>query len=192
MLPTGSRGVPLLTAFLEEDSSVVAPPGQDLVVRFAYAYKASPWSSVSTTAAGTGVTSDGSGEAVGRFMQPGGAVPPGLRTPFDLAGSVQTVPGSSTYHGNATLRGIDVDIAVVEGGYWIRWRQKVAVAGEWTHNAPWYSDIAVVTEVWAKDFTKGWEEGVESLDNWSVELNAPLVYDELVMSADEWELELNP
>ena len=62
---------------------------------------------------------DGTGQGTAFFKGPGGAVPPGLRKPSDLAVSVIYQPGGGTAPPNRglVLLGIGVEVAVVEGGY---------------------------------------------------------------------------
>lgn len=191
-LAKGSHGIPTFEVVATELLSDAAAPGLNHALAFSYSYKASAWTAISTGTPGTAVTSDGSGEAVGQYKAPGGAVPPGLRVPSDaatlLALSAYRNPGAGTdtASGESTVVvGLSVNVAVVEGGIWIRIRgQNVDVADALVHNHPQKIEAVDESEVWVLDFTKASTEAVTVRDTVSVELNPPVV-DELLVEAED-------
>lgn len=113
-MPAWSVGDVAVTAHLKEklDGSPDTA-GAVARVRLSYAVQGSTWTDPAATDEKDALEADGSatGTAAAVFLVPGGAVPPGLRKPFDLSLSVQRDGG----HGDATkgvvLTGIGVDVA---------------------------------------------------------------------------------
>ncbi len=85
-------------------------------LRLAYAVQGSPWDTATETATQEAPETDGAGTGTAApvFLVPGGAVPPGLRKPTDLALSIRRDGSAGTAAGDVVLTGLGVDVAVVE------------------------------------------------------------------------------
>lgn len=174
-LPPGCRGTPMLTVHMAEDPSAVETTGHVLKMSFGYSYRGSPWTAAGTTAVGTALTADGSGTGTGFYAAPGGAVPTGLRKPSDLVVVAQTVPGSGTFTGNAIVGGIDVDVAVVDGGYLATIHAGVGAASAMTHNRPAASAASNVASALTLAIKESFSVGVGVRSSCTGELDRPLV-----------------
>ena len=191
-VPEGTVGRPAIWAVVQEDKvGLPIPPGASYGVQLDYAYKASPWAPGSAPVPGA-LTSDGSNDAVGLFMGPGDAVPPGLRS---VAGAITYTPGSGTAPPSASVGviGWGVELAVIEGGYLILVKEDpLAAADELVHNSPWAHEIVDMADSYALDIEKNLTESVAVGDYVTVELNPPVFEQELVTTADSVLLTLNP
>ena len=119
-MPPYARGTVGLWALVAENpAGPPLPPGTTYQCRMDVAWKSSPWVPPTPGAPSNLPVADGTGQGTGIFKGPAGAVPPGLRKPFDIAVSVVYTPGGGTAPPNRglVLLGIGVEIAVVEGGY---------------------------------------------------------------------------
>jgi len=174
-MPPTARGTPVFTAHVKEylqDTPAVS--GRTIVAKFKWAYQASAWSAVSSGSNQTAAETDGSGTGTGQFKAPGGAIPPGLRKPFDAAIVVVRDPSAGTHTGNAVLTGIGVDVAVVEGGYLLAIAEGVDVGDALVHNHPWGSEAPSVADAVALTLTKALSEGVGVSESVGAEANAPV------------------
>lgn len=181
-MPPFTRGAIAVTAHLKEvlgSAEAAANVGR---VRLSYAVQASAWTAASATAEADAVTTDGAGTGTGlaTFLIPGGAVPAGLRKPFDLSVSIQRDAASGTMTGTAILTGIGVDLVVTETGYLFHVRESVGVAESIKDNQPWeHEDVAVVdTVVWK--FTHPQTDSAKFIDDGRGVLDPALFVDDLV------------
>lgn len=189
-IPDGAVGTPVFSVQVKEDWDNPLGGGQTYDFDFSYSYQASAWTAGSSPTSHTGVvTGDGSGTGTGQFLQPGGAVPPGLRA---VSGAVIS-SGTGTGGFGGIVTGINVDIAVVEGGYLARIKEDpIGVADELVHSHPASVETVSLGDSFVLDFTKVIGESLGIGDDWSLELNPPVEGDELVTISDSWVTELNP
>lgn len=191
-LPAGSHGIPVFQVMTKEVASEGAGAGLVHRAKFSYSYKASPWTVAASTATGTALTTDGSGGGTGVYKAPAGAVPAGLRIPSDapsgVAVSVQRTPGagSDTASGKTTtVIGIGVDVAVADGGIWIRVRdQGIEIDDALVHNHPQAIEGCDQTEVWSFEFGKVVLAPVDVGDYLAAELNPPIALNDNVGVGD--------
>lgn len=132
-MPPWAVGDIAVTAHLRE--VLVETPeasGRAPSVRLSYARQGSAWTAPTTTAAQEPEVTDGSGTgtALAVFLVPGGAVPPGLRKPFDLSLSVQRDGDAGDMTGDAVVTGIGVDVAVAERASLHRAAGGLGIGGE--------------------------------------------------------------
>lgn len=116
-MPPHAVGAIAVAAHLKEVSGgTPESAGHSPSLALAYSVQGSAWSAEDATAAQEPELTDGSGEgtAVALFLVPGGAVPAGLRKPFDLALSVQRDGDGGDMTGGAILTGLGVDVPVAE------------------------------------------------------------------------------
>lgn len=191
-LPLGARGVPMFSAHLREEIGNVDAVGATVNVRLAWSYKASDWgvAGSGTTAAQNPPVADGAGTGTGQFKAPGGAIPPGLRVPSDVAVSVQRNGSLGTMTGGATLTGIGMDVAVVEGGFAVLWRESPRVGDVWSHLSPATLDTGELDDAWRFEFTRNVTEALEVEESWQVELNPALSGVDDLDLADAWTAEV--
>jgi hypothetical protein len=178
----------------EDPGGTAADEGDTYGFRIDTVSRSSPWGSVSTGSTQTaGLTGDGSNTATGRYKQPGGAVPPGLRKPSDIAVSGIYLPGTGTAPSSASVGviGVGVDLAIIKGGALIRIRRKVGVQTRF-EESPWTSDLVGVQTQFTFEATKNLSHTVGCHTEWALELNPQPVIDEGVGVSTEWTLELNP
>lgn len=191
-VPDGVRACLFWASVGENLAGVVVPAGRKYRVRIDYAWRASPWSSV-TPGTGQDLTADGTNSAVGVFKQPGGAVPPGLRVPSD---SVVYQPGAGSSPpaaagASVVVIGTGVELAVVEGGYLLRMRDGIDVGDDWRHTHPSMLEALGFEDLWALSVVKALAEGLAIGETWSVELNPPLEVFENLELGEAWSIELN-
>lgn len=193
-LPRGSIGIPLLEAGISEVASEAAGAGLHHVLWFDFSYKASAWSAQAQTATKTALTTDGTGEGVGSYKAPGGAVPPGLRPPSDapalLGLAIRRDPAADSANGfSTTVIGIGVSVAVVDGGIWLRIRdQGIAIVDVLVHNHPQKIEACAEEETWSLAVTKNETESATCSDSVAVQLNPPVHLDEVVDGDDDYAL----
>lgn len=116
-MPPGTVGAIAVTAHLKEVSGgTPEAAGRSPSLVLTYSVQGSAWTAAASTAAQEPEVTDGSGEgtAVAAFLVPGGAVPAGLRKPFDLALSIQRDGDNGDMTGGAILTGLGVDAPVAE------------------------------------------------------------------------------
>lgn len=188
-LPVGATGVIGVQAFVTEHPDDPLGVGENIAVRAKTQFKGSAWSAVESHATKATVTGDASGENVGVYKQPGGAVPPGLRKPSDLAISIERTPGSGadTASGKrAVLNGLSIDVAVIEGGYLLRIRgERIGCIDDIVHNMPGIIEAVSNLEAIALEFGKVLAEDSEVIDNVDVALNPPIALYEEAGAGDE-------
>ncbi len=194
-LPLNARGVVGMWALLaEQPGGPVLPAGMTYQVQIDYAWKRSPWQPPTPGAPSNVPVADGTGQGTGVFRGPGGAVPPGLRVPSDIAASVVYTPGGGTAPPNAKLNvlGIGFEIAVVEGGYALLTKETAHVSEAWrtSHAQPVERFLAM--DVWAMDVTKAVPETLEVTESWALELNPGVAEFEALEVAESWDLVINP
>jgi hypothetical protein len=212
-IPPYARGVVGIWALLAERAGgPPLPPGTTYRVRMDVAWKSSPWA-LPTPGPNTNLpVADGSGQGTALFKGPGGAVPPGLRKPSDIAASVVYTPGGGTAPPNAGLvvLGIGVEVAVVEGGYALLTKEGLEASEAWRTNHAQPLERMAAIDVWAMAVTKGLAESLEATESWAIELNPGVVefdalgldeawaldvtkqFDESLEVAETWDLVLNP
>ena len=192
-LPVGATGVPLFTARFEEDLDGPAEiAGRTIVARIEYAYRASPWPAPTDAGSGVAVTSDGSNTGTGQFRAPGGAVPPGLRKPTDVALSASVNPASGTYTGNSILKSLGVDVAVIDGGYLLGIRDGIDVSDAVAADVSMLNEFPTVDDDVSIQLWKGIEEEVAIDDTVEVETNPPILVFDNVTAEDDVDLIVNP
>lgn len=195
-MPQGVRGTPMFSAVLEEDAVRGAVPanGKSYMCRLDWQYKASAWG-VAGGGAGTPTPvpmADGAATGSGVYKQPGGAVPPGLRAIGVSSVYIPSAaPGFAGLAKSVTVIGIGVDLAVVEGGYALLYKEGLSAAESWRNSMPVMIEVASFLDVWSLTFTKGLAEGLALGETWSSALNPPLEIFERLSLADVWHLELN-
>lgn len=131
-MPVGSVGDIAVTAHVREvPTGAPEAANRTASILLSYSVKASAWTAVASTASQTIPVADGAGEgmAVAVFKVPGGAVPAGLRVPFDLSLSIQRSAGLGTMTLGLTVSGIGVDVAVATRSYLHRCPGSVGVGG---------------------------------------------------------------
>ena len=124
----------------------------------------------------------------------GGAVPPGLRKPSDLAVSVIYQPGGGTAPPNRglVLLGIGVEVAVVEGGYALLTTEGLEASEAWRTSHAQPVERLAAMDVWAIEVTKAVAEAVELTESWALELNPVVAELDALEVADVWTLTLIP
>jgi len=135
-MPPGVVGDIAVTAHLKEVSGSETA-GRAPSVLLSYAVQGSAWTATTETTAQEPELTDGSGTgtAIGVFLVPGGAVPPGLRKPFDLELSILRDGDGGDMTGDAILTGIGVDAAVADMAWLQRGVGAIGVAvGELASN----------------------------------------------------------
>lgn len=133
----------------------------------------SPWGAPSAVGSGS-VTGNAGGDEQGQFVGPGGAVPPGLRTPYgpDFTAAVVS-PGSGSAATNAMLvDGAHVEVVVVEGGFMLLTSEAMGVA-----------DTAVLGDAFAV-------ESLSVADALALEIQK--MHAEAVLVTEQYDVELNP
>lgn len=178
----------------ENPAGAPLPAGRTYNVRIDVAWKASPWRA---PAAGTPTNvpvADGTGQGTAYFKGPGGAVPPGLRKPSDLAVSVVYQPGGGTAPPNRglVLLGIGVEVAVVEGGYALLTEEGLEASEAWrtSHSQP--VERLAAMDVWAIEVTKAVAGAVELTESWALELNPAVAELDALEIAEAWTMTLAP
>lgn len=172
-LPVGARGTPVVGVSAREVRSEMNAALVDLDLELRVSFRASAWTPPASAGTGSAATTDGSGTGAGRFRAPGGSVPTGLRRPSDIAILAVTPPGGNA--AGTQISGLEADVAVVEGGYWIRVHsQNVGAADSVSHTMPGVSDASSIGDDVSIEFTKVIEESVGIGDSVTVSLNPPV------------------
>lgn len=191
-LPPNARGTFAVVAHFHED---VAGPAETNVGRtFGLAVyietRASPWAGGTTSATTAQGASDGANTGTGIFKTPGGSVPAGLRKPFDASISIIRDPVHATDNSAAdmVLTGLDVEVAVVEGGYLVRWRETVEATDEVIHSSPAVEEGLVCEEDWTLHPTLVDAEALAMGESIWLERSAPIQVLEGLEVTEEWEL----
>lgn len=138
-MPPHAVGAIAVAAHLKEVSGgTPEASGRSPSLALAYSVQGSAWSAEAATAAQEPELTDGGGEgtAVALFLVPGGAVPAGLRRPFDLALSVQRDGDGGDMTGDAILTGLGVDVPVAERSSMHRVAAGVGAGGALVDNHP--------------------------------------------------------
>lgn len=178
-LPSGGIAGSLFTLQWAEDSFAAAPDaaGTTHLFRIDTVWRASAWGAPTAGTPQAG-TNDGTGATTGRFMAPGGAVPPGLRVPSDTVGGAVGV--SAVYLGGTAtnpprLIGLGVTLAVIEGGYLVRIKEKVTRLTDVCVSAfPWSHQPLSLGEALVLAVEKPEAEGLTVSEGWAIELNPPV------------------
>lgn len=106
--------------------------------------------------------------------------------------SVGYTPGAGTAPAGASvvLMGISVDVAVVTGGYALRFKEATLGFSEsWAHNHPAMHEVLSMLEEWSADVTKVLEEGLAFGETWIIEPNPPLEILEGLALSEAWSLD---
>jgi len=194
-MPPYARGTVGLWALLAENpAGPPLPPGQTYNVRMDVAWKSSPWAAPAAGAPTNVPVADGTGQGTGVFKGPAGAVPPGLRKPFDLAVSVVYTPGVGTAPPNRglVLLGIGVEIAVVEGGYALLTKEGIEASEAWRTSHAQPVERLAALDVWRMTVTKAADDMVEATESWALELNPGVVEFDALEVSETWDLLLIP
>ncbi|MBL9087352.1 MAG: hypothetical protein JNM10_09435, partial [Planctomycetia bacterium] len=194
-MPPYARGTVGLWALLGENpAGAPLPAGRTYNVRIDVAWKSSPWGGPAPGTASNVPVADGTGQGTGLFKSPGGAVPPGLRKPSDLAVSLVYTPGLGTAPPNRglVLLGIGVEVAVVEGGYALLTMEGLEASDAWRTSHAQPVERLAAMDVWAIEVTKAVAEAVELTESWGLELNPGIAELDAVEVTDVWTLTLIP
>jgi hypothetical protein len=194
-IPAYARGTVGLWALLAENpAGAPLPAGRTYNVRMDVAWKASPWGVPSAGTPTNVPVSDGTGQGTAVYKGPGGAVPPGLRKPSDLAVSVIYQPGAGTAPPNRglVLLGIGVEIAVVEGGYALLTTEGLEASEAWRTSHAQPLERLAALDVWAIEVTKAVAEALELTESWDLELNPGVVELDALEVTEAWDLVLIP
>jgi hypothetical protein len=184
-MPIGATGIPAFLMTLKEDLHGPARgAGEGIAARFLYAYQASAWGSVQQTTAALAFRTDGSNTGTGQFKQPGGAVPPGLRS--------VSLYGNAGGWGNTVIAGLGIEVAVVEKHYYLPLSESIGLVDSLVHSHPWGGEIGGFNDTHALEVTKGLSEGLGLGDHVSLEINPPPQGEEGILVGDGVVLELNP
>lgn len=157
-------------------SGTTDTPGKTHTFRLDHAWRASAWGASNTGSTNT-FTTDGTGTTTGQFLAPMGSVPPGLRAPNALGGgalAVSVVNNGGTATVAARLVGVGVDIARIEGGYWIRATEDATITEVLTAGNTWDHEPMTLAETLVLECRKGLTEALEITEGCSVELNPPV------------------
>lgn len=160
----------------EDESGTAVGDGETYGdLRIDWASRSSPWTTPTTGAAQAGMTGDGSNTGTGQFKQPGGAVPPGLRTPSDIAASVVYTPGGGTASINASLgvRGLHVTLAMVQGGYALFIEEFVGIHEHFRDPMHWNHDVAMTVETFNLEIEHHHSEGIGCYEDFALEILNP-------------------
>lgn len=194
-MPPYARGTVGLWALLGENpAGAPLPAGRTYNVRLDVAWKSSPWGGPAPGTASNVPVADGTGQGTGLFKSPGGAVPPGLRKPSDLAVSLVYTPGLGTAPPNRglVLLGIGVEVAVVEGGYALLTQEGLEASEAWRTSHAQPVERLAAMDVWAMAVTKSVAEAVELTESWALELNPGIAELDALEVAEAWDLLLIP
>jgi len=194
-MPPYARGTVGLWALLAENpAGAPLPAGQTYSVRMDVAWKSSPWGAPAAGAPANVPVADGTGQGTAVFKGPGGAVPPGLRKPSDLAVSLVYTPGGGTAPPNRglVLLGIGVEIAVVEGGYALLTQEGLEASEAWRTSHAQPVERFAALDVWAIEVTKAVADTLEATESWALELNPGVVEFDALEVAETWDLLLIP
>jgi hypothetical protein len=194
-MPPYARGTLGLWALLAENpAGAPLPAGRTYNVRLDVAWKSSPWGGPAPGTASNVPVADGTGQGTGLFKSPGGAVPPGLRKPSDLAVSLVYTPGLGTAPPNRglVLLGIGVEVAVVEGGYALLTQEGLEASEAWRTSHAQPVERLAAMDVWAMAVTKSVAEAVDLSESWALELNPGVAELDAVEVGEAWDLVLNP
>jgi len=194
-MPPYARGTVGLWALLGENpAGPPLPAGTTYRVRMDVAWKSSPWAAPAVGAPTLVPVADGTGQGAAVFKGPGGAVPPGLRKPSDLAVSVVYPPGGGTAPPNAglVLLGIGVEIAVVEGGYALLTKEGLEASEDWRTSHAQPVERFAALDVWEMEVTKAIADTLEATESWALELNPCVSEFDALEVAETWDLLLIP
>lgn len=191
-MPSGVRGMALSATLAECDSCVVVGAGDEYDVWMRYATRASAWSGITSLGTQAALVGDGSNTGTGQFQAPAGAVPPGLRAigvavGYQGSGAAGKAGASSA----VTVLGIGIDLAIVEGGYWVRMRDGLDLDDAWTHNHPFALETLSLIDVWSLYFEKALPESLEVHEEWRLEPNPTVPIYEAFAIDEAWGFELN-
>lgn len=194
--PPNVRGKPMFWITAGEDPYVAAPgPGLTIDLRIDHAYRASPWPGAPT--AGTPqapVVTDPTGTGTGLYLQPGGAVPPGLR---QITASAVYTPGAGTYPqgpgaGKPILLGGGVELALTETGYLLIVPEELGLSDQVSTNHPTVLERLGISDAYALEIGKNIAEALSLHDDARPILNPPVEVFERLGLHDEVATELNP
>lgn len=189
-VPNGVEGKPFFDAVVSEDPSTIAAPGTTWDFEIAWSYQASPWTAPGSAPAkgptGPTLTADGTGTVQGRFMAPGGSVPPGLRS---VSGVVRQTGGTGLAPGPGVPRtrliGLGVELAIVEGGFLLRIAEGITIDELAGAGRIWEVENLVLEEGLVLEPQKGLDEGLLVHLEPSLELNPPVALEEALTVLDE-------
>lgn len=191
-IPPYARGTVGIWAIVAGDPlGPPQPPGTTYQVHMEVAWKSSPWSPPIPGPPSNVPVADGTGQGTAFFAGPGGAVPPGLRKPNDIAVSTVYSPGGGTAPPNQglVLLGIGVEVAVVEGGYALLTKEGLEASEDWrtSHAQPVERFLAM--DVWAMEVTKALTDSLQVTESWNLELNPGVVEFDALGLGEAWALD---
>ena len=198
-LPPGVMGTGRISVHLMEDPAnalggafVGAPPawvGNELGVQVDAMLQASPWTPPVTVGASTkALTGDQTGDAAVVFIAPAGSVDQGQRTPHGvrMAVGVSTTGAGAGGGFAGMVAAIDVEVAVIEGGFLVRMGETVQAVDVIDRNDVGLLETVTATEEWAREMEKTLADAVKASDTWTREINPPHEIYETVHAADVW------